>query len=78
MSVAMYNTWHTPAMPLDDAHFGGFFVVTARIVLESMGVARTRIARIIHPNNTPQAYPAVRCGDAQTGGLLISGAANAI
>ena len=25
-------------------------------------------------NNTPQAYSAVRCRDAQTGGLLISGA----
>lgn len=29
--------------------------------------------RIITRNNTPQAYPAVRCGEAQTGGLLLSG-----
>lgn len=33
---------------------------------------------IFRPNNTPQAYPAVRCGDAQTGGLIISGACNAL
>lgn len=29
-------------------------------------------------NNTPQAYPAVRCGDAQTGGLLLSGGCHAL
>lgn len=28
---------------------------------------------IIDINNTPQAYPAARCGDAQTGGLLFWG-----
>lgn len=34
--------------------------------------------RIIHLNNTLQAYPAVRRSDAQTGGLLFSGACYAI
>lgn len=34
--------------------------------------------RIIHSNNTLQAYPAVRRSDAQTGGLLLSGACYAI
>lgn len=34
--------------------------------------------RIIIHNNTPQAYPAVRCGDAQTGGLLLSGVCHAL
>ncbi len=29
----------------------------------------------ITTNNTPQAYPAVRCRDAQTGGLILQGAA---
>ena len=34
--------------------------------------------RIIAHNNTPQAYPTVRCGDAQTGGLLLSGVCHAL
>lgn len=29
MSLAMYNLLDTPAMPLSEAHFGGFFVVAA-------------------------------------------------
>ncbi|WMJ08133.1 hypothetical protein [Nitrosomonas sp. sh817] len=33
---------------------------------------------IIRPNNTPQAYPELTLSDAQTEGLLISGAGNAI
>ena len=33
---------------------------------------------IIRPNNTPQAYPELTLGDAQTEGLLISGVGNAI
>jgi hypothetical protein len=32
----------------------------------------------IRPNNTPQAYPELTLGDAQTEGLLISGVGNAI
>lgn len=74
MSVAMYNARHTPAMPLDDAHFGGFFTLQNR----QKKFAHNSVVSIIAPNNTPQAYPAVRCGEAQTGGLLISGAANAL
>lgn len=31
-------------------------------------------ADIFGRNNTPQAYPAARCGEAQTGGLLFPGA----
>ena len=42
------------------------------------GVAYTRIARIIHPNNTPQASLPDYRRDAQTGGLLISGVGNAL
>lgn len=34
--------------------------------------------RIMNSNNTPQAYPAVRCSDAQTGGLLLSGVCHAL
>lgn len=34
--------------------------------------------RKIKRNNTPQAYPAVRCGEAQTGGLLLSGGCYAL
>ena len=30
------------------------------------------------PNNTPQAYPAVRCRDAQTGGFIFLGGSNAL
>ena len=37
----------------------------------------TPIGHILRGNNTPQAYPAVRCGDAQTGGLLFSGLTDA-
>jgi hypothetical protein len=33
---------------------------------------------IFRPNNTPQAYPAVRCREAQTGGLIVSGACDAL
>lgn len=34
---------------------------------------------VYHPlNNTPQAYPVVRCSDAQTGGLLIYGGCYAL
>lgn len=34
--------------------------------------------RIIIRNNTLQAYPAVHCSDAQTGGLLLSGVCHAL
>ena len=44
----------------------------------SGGVASTRIERIIHFNNTPQASLPVHRHDAQTGGLLISGVGNAL
>lgn len=33
---------------------------------------------IMDTNNTPQAYPAARCGDAQTGGLLFWGCQHAL
>lgn len=33
---------------------------------------------IMKRNNTPQAYPAVRCSDAQTGGLLFWSCQNAL
>ena len=35
------------------------------------GLRTYPVAVKIYINNTPQAYPAVRCGDAQTGGLLF-------
>lgn len=53
-----------PAMHLYDAHFGGFFTSNSTQSPVNSGK--------LYSNNTPQAYPAVRCGDAQTGGLIIS------
>jgi hypothetical protein len=78
MSCSMYNLNYTPAMPLNDAHFGGFFVAPISIFLEDIGVACALTVRIIRPNNTPQASLPVHRRDAQTGGLLISGGGNAL
>lgn len=43
-----------------------------------MSCAFTVGAGTIPANNTPQAYLAARCGDAQTGGLLLSGVVHAL
>lgn len=78
MIAVMYNSFNTPAMPLYDAHFGGFFVSRSPLNLPFGGIAKMDDFGIIAPNNTPQAYLSEHRHDAQTGGLLISGVGYAI
>ena len=78
MSNALYNSSHTLAMPLYDAHFGGFFVLRSQLDITKQGVVMQARIGIMRRNNTPQASPPVRWREAQTGGFLISGVGYAI
>lgn len=44
------------------------------VAIEVRAWRQIPVADIFGRNNTPQAYPAARCGEAQTGGLLFPGA----
>lgn len=91
------NLIDAPAMPLNEAHFGGFFcfrILPISLLGQHLNEAHWICAlwwitityalrnpvgfRRIAGNNTPQAYPVVRCSDAQTGGLLIYGGCYAL
>lgn len=68
MSLALYNFSDTPAMPLKDAHFGGFFVGHPLFDGVLRGVAIGICIGIMRGNNTRHASP--RCAP---GGLLFCG-----
>ena len=87
MPISVTKLSDTPAMPLSEAHFGGFFC-GCRPMLSSVLkqthhkaiFSYTEYSFFLHlgqdmvedkVNKTPQAYPVVRCREAQTGGFLF-------
>lgn len=86
-AISVTKSSDTPAMPLNEAHFGGFFCGCRPIVSSVLTqihhkniFSYTGYRFFLHldqdmvenvVNKTPQAYPVVRYREAQTGGFLF-------